>query len=193
MRMYQIFHADCFDWLRDCPPQTTSRGLHRPALRRCSNLPEKELSKLRDGRGGVWRLPPDHRRHQRDPLPRFTVLTDEEKLNLRAFFRDWGKLLLPCACAGRSCLRRRASHSATSRPGSDGRSRLRGAPGHHAAYTSAFVAATGPRMPSRNSRKFASRPRALTNRGCFSASRSAKRPWPKTSAVGKPVVAASLR
>jgi site-specific DNA-methyltransferase (adenine-specific) len=33
-------------------------------------------------------------------LPRFTVLTDEEKQKLRAFFRDWGKLLFDALVPG---------------------------------------------------------------------------------------------
>jgi site-specific DNA-methyltransferase (adenine-specific) len=61
---------------------------------------QTELSKLRNGRGGVWRLPPTIGGHKRDPLPRFTVLTDEQKQNLRAFFRDWGKLLLDALVPG---------------------------------------------------------------------------------------------
>jgi site-specific DNA-methyltransferase (adenine-specific) len=54
----------------------------------------EELAKLRAGRGGVWRLPPTLGGSHRDPLPRFTVLTDEQKQYLRDYFRDWGKLLL---------------------------------------------------------------------------------------------------
>jgi len=48
----------------------------------------------------VWRLPPTIGGHKRDPLPRFTILTDQEKLNLRAFFRDWGKLVLDALVPG---------------------------------------------------------------------------------------------
>ena len=55
--MYQIHHADCFDWLRACQP----RSLHAV----CTDPPygvleftKKEVPKLRAGRGGVWRLPP---------------------------------------------------------------------------------------------------------------------------------------
>ena len=61
---------------------------------------EKELAKLRAGRGGVWRLPPKVGGSHRDPLPRFTVLTDEQKLHLRDYFRDWGKLLIRALVPG---------------------------------------------------------------------------------------------
>jgi DNA modification methylase len=99
MRNYQIHLADCFDWLRDCPRQTLHAVCTDPPYG-LIEFSEKELSKLRNGRGGVWRLPPTIGGHKRDPLPRFTVLTDEQKQNLRAFFRDWGKLLLEALVPG---------------------------------------------------------------------------------------------
>ena len=82
--LYGIFQVDCFDWLRSCPPQTLHAVCTDPPYG-LIEFSEKELSKLRNGRGGVWRLPPTIGGHKRDPLPRFTVLTDEEKLNLRVF------------------------------------------------------------------------------------------------------------
>ena len=55
--MYQIEQTDCFEWLKRCP----AHSLHAV----CTDPPygileftEKELAKLRAGRGGVWRLPP---------------------------------------------------------------------------------------------------------------------------------------
>ena len=82
--MYRIEHTDCFDWLRSCPPQTIQAICTDPPYG-LIEFSEKELSKLRNGRGGVWRLPPTIGGHKRDPLPRFTALTDEEKLSLRVF------------------------------------------------------------------------------------------------------------
>src|SRR5439155_329524 len=61
---------------------------------------EKEVSKLRAGRGGVWRLPPTIGGSKRDPLPRFTVLNEAQKHELKRFFHDWGKLLLPALVPG---------------------------------------------------------------------------------------------
>jgi site-specific DNA-methyltransferase (adenine-specific) len=97
--MHRIEHADCFEWLKDQP----ARSIHAV----CTDPPygilefsEKELSKLRIGRGGVWRLPPKVGGSQRDPLPRFTVLTDAQKEQLRDYFRDWGKLLMPVLVPG---------------------------------------------------------------------------------------------
>jgi site-specific DNA-methyltransferase (adenine-specific) len=99
MRKYQINHADCFDWLRGCAPQTIHAVCTDPPYG-LIEFSAKELSKLRNGHGGVWRLPPTIGGHKRDPLPRFTVMSEEEKQTLRAFFRDWGKLLLDALVPG---------------------------------------------------------------------------------------------
>jgi len=51
--------------------------------------------KLRNGKGGVWRIPPSYDGHTRSPLPRFTTLTDTQQEELRTFFFVWARLLLP--------------------------------------------------------------------------------------------------
>jgi site-specific DNA-methyltransferase (adenine-specific) len=48
---------------------------------------EKEQAKLREGRGGVWRIPPSFDGHRRAPLPRFTVLDTDDLKQLHAFFK----------------------------------------------------------------------------------------------------------
>src|ERR1700742_4014443 len=48
-----------------------------------------EQAKLRRGRGGVWRVPPTLDGHVRSPLPRFTVLTDEDRTRLVDFFEQF--------------------------------------------------------------------------------------------------------
>jgi hypothetical protein len=55
---FQIHLADCFDWLRGCPAQTIHAVCTDPPYG-LIEFSEKELSKLRNGRGGVWRLPPN--------------------------------------------------------------------------------------------------------------------------------------
>jgi DNA modification methylase len=47
---------------------------------------EKNHSKLRTGRGGVWRIPPSFDGANRKPAPRFTVLSKDEVSNLHGFF-----------------------------------------------------------------------------------------------------------
>lgn len=97
--MYRIHHADCFDWLRACEPHSLQAVCTDPPYG-VLEFTKKEVSKLRAGRGGVWRLPPMIGGSQRDPLPRFTVLTDAQKLELRRFFHEWSKSLWPALVPG---------------------------------------------------------------------------------------------
>ncbi|MBL4791502.1 MAG: site-specific DNA-methyltransferase [Citromicrobium sp.] len=47
---------------------------------------KKNHQKLRNGRGGVWRQPPSFDGSKRSPLPRFTVLSEDELTRLHSFF-----------------------------------------------------------------------------------------------------------
>jgi DNA modification methylase len=98
-RMHRLIHANCFDWLRECPPHSLHAVCTDPPYG-VLEFTEKEVAKLRAGRGGVWRLPPTIGGSRRDPLPRFTVLTEAQKSALRQFFHDWGKLLFPALVPG---------------------------------------------------------------------------------------------
>lgn len=53
-----------------------------------------EQKKLRTGRGGVWRIPPKLDGHERNPLPRFTVLTDEDLAQLEALMTSFARAAL---------------------------------------------------------------------------------------------------
>lgn len=48
------------------------------------------VEKMRDGTGGVWRIPPELDGSKRKPLPRFTVLSEDDKEKLRNFFGTFG-------------------------------------------------------------------------------------------------------
>jgi site-specific DNA-methyltransferase (adenine-specific) len=61
---------------------------------------DEQQEKLRQGRGGVWRIPPSFDGTQRAPLPRFTVLTPDEIEELSRFFLAWAKALLPVLVPG---------------------------------------------------------------------------------------------
>lgn len=87
-----LYQADCFDWLRS----QSSQSIHAVVTDPPYGLVEytsKEQIKLRNGQGGVWRIPPSYDGHRRAPLPRFTVLTDDDRAVLRLFFLDFGRLL----------------------------------------------------------------------------------------------------
>ena len=49
------------------------------------------VEKMREGKGGVWRIPPELDGNKRKPLPRFTVLSDSDKEKLRNFFGTFGE------------------------------------------------------------------------------------------------------
>jgi DNA modification methylase len=61
---------------------------------------EKEQTKLRNGRGGVWRIPPSFDGHQRAPLPRFTVLDETDRKELYLFFKRLGVSLIRVTVPG---------------------------------------------------------------------------------------------
>jgi DNA modification methylase len=61
---------------------------------------EKDHLKLRQGRGGVWRIPPAFDGANRRPLPRFTVLSDHDLGRLHAFFLDFGRLAMRALVPG---------------------------------------------------------------------------------------------
>jgi site-specific DNA-methyltransferase (adenine-specific) len=93
-RSATLFHADCFDWLG----RQAANSLHAVVTDPPYGLFEytdEQVAKLRDGKGGVWRIPPSFDGHQRAPLPRFTVLSPGQLRELRAFFSRWGEALLP--------------------------------------------------------------------------------------------------
>lgn len=55
---------------------------------------EAQLEKRKSGKGGVWRIPPSFDGCQRSPLPRFTVLTEAERMGLREFFYELSRRLI---------------------------------------------------------------------------------------------------
>ncbi len=88
----KLYQADCFDWLASEPPSSIHACVTDPPYG-LVEYTETEQKKLRAGRGGIWRIPPSFDGHQRAPLPRFTVLDDEDRVQLYAFFKKLGVLL----------------------------------------------------------------------------------------------------
>lgn len=96
---YKIIQADCIAWLADCPTNSFHTCITDPPYGLIEYQPEN-LTKRRNGRGGVWRIPPAFDGSNRQPLPRFTVLTQGDLENLSAFFLGWARLLLPTLVPG---------------------------------------------------------------------------------------------
>lgn len=55
---------------------------------------KSQVSKLRAGRGGVWRIPPSFDGAKRSPLPRFTTLTNDDREKIVEFFSRFGEQAL---------------------------------------------------------------------------------------------------
>lgn len=91
----KLYQADCFEWLAQCEPCSFHAVVTDPPYG-LVEYTEKEQGKLRNGKGGVWRIPPSFDGHKRAPLPRFTVLDEEDRKKLYAFFKRLG-ILLGCA------------------------------------------------------------------------------------------------
>ena len=89
-----LIHADCFSWLEERENTSIHAVVTDPPYGLHEYTPQQQL-KMRNGRGGVWRIPPSFDGHARSPLPRFTTLTDQQRGQLGRFFTLWGKLLLP--------------------------------------------------------------------------------------------------
>jgi DNA modification methylase len=87
-----ILQADCFEWLAQQSPCSIHALVTDPPYGLVEYTP-KEQTKLRNGRGGVWRIPPSFDGHKRSPLPRFTVLDDRDRQELQVFFRRLAILL----------------------------------------------------------------------------------------------------
>jgi DNA modification methylase len=61
---------------------------------------DKDHLKLRQGRGGIWRIPPSFDGATRKPLPRFTVLSGDDLDRLHRFFVEFGRLALRALAPG---------------------------------------------------------------------------------------------
>ena len=93
-RLAILYLADCIQWLTSQSDNSFHAVVTDPPYGLHEYTPE-EQTKLRNGRGGVWRIPPSYDGHKRSPLPRFTTLSDSQLSELGDFFQMWGKVLLP--------------------------------------------------------------------------------------------------
>lgn len=83
-----LIQADCRTWLRNAPPDSISAVVTDPPYGLVEYRPDQQ-QKLREGRGGIWRIPPSFDGSVRRPLPRFTVLSGSDRRAVAAFFSEW--------------------------------------------------------------------------------------------------------
>ena len=94
-----MVHADCGDWLKAQDANSIHAVVTDPPYGLVEYSPEQQ-EKLRNGKGGIWRIPPSFDGVKRSPLPRFTVLTPDDLRSLEEFFFAWGRALLPVLVPG---------------------------------------------------------------------------------------------
>ena len=83
-QLYSIHNIDAFQWLASTPMNSIEAVVTDPPYG-LVEYSDKELTKLKNGKGGIWRLPPAFDGNKRMPLPRFTVLTETDQKTLRDF------------------------------------------------------------------------------------------------------------
>ncbi|MHA1654334.1 MAG: DNA-methyltransferase [Candidatus Thorarchaeota archaeon] len=87
---YHLYCADAFEWMGEQPPETFHAIVTDPPYG-IKEYTKSEIDKMRKGRGGVWRIPPSFDGATRRPLPRFTVLDDEDMMRLESMFERFGR------------------------------------------------------------------------------------------------------
>jgi site-specific DNA-methyltransferase (adenine-specific) len=87
---YSLHLADCLDWMATRAANSIHAIVTDPPYGLKEYTP-REKEKLRRGRGGIWRIPPSFDGCARSPLPRFTVLTEGDRAQLKRFFADFAR------------------------------------------------------------------------------------------------------
>jgi DNA modification methylase len=88
-----LYRTDCFEWLSKQKNNSIHAIVTDPPYGLIEYSPE-QLKKLRNHKGGTWRIPPSFDGNERSPLPRFTTLTNEQIEDIRIFFLKLGRLLV---------------------------------------------------------------------------------------------------
>ena len=87
---YTLYLADCLVWISSQLEASVHAIVTDPPYG-LKEYTDQEKAKLRRGRGGVWRLPPSFDGCERTPVPRFTVLTEEDRERLQSFFSQFAR------------------------------------------------------------------------------------------------------
>lgn len=97
--MHEIIEGDCLEWLSVRDPHSIHAVCTDPPYG-LVEFSQTEVAKLRKGKGGVWRIPPEFDGKKRNPLPRFSILTLEQRMAVGDFFAQWAKTLFPALVPG---------------------------------------------------------------------------------------------
>lgn len=95
---FTLHNAEALAWMRGQKSASYHAVVTDPPFTSMEFDPAN-VAKLRAGRGGVWRKPPKLGGSQRAPLPRYTVMTAEDRRRLLEFMAAWyvevARLLVP--------------------------------------------------------------------------------------------------
>ncbi|MGH9279124.1 MAG: DNA-methyltransferase [Acidimicrobiales bacterium] len=94
-----LYAGNCIEWLGRRGEQSIHAVVTDPPYGLVEYQPQQQI-KMRNGRGGVWRVPPSYDGFVRSPLPRFTTLSAGELGELDGFFHRWAAALLPVLVPG---------------------------------------------------------------------------------------------
>lgn len=90
--LYNLYNADAFRWLGEAEPNSIHAVVTDPPYG-VVEYTSAQLAKRRNRQGGVWRIPPSFDGADRQPVPRFTALSDSDRANIRQFFANLACLL----------------------------------------------------------------------------------------------------
>src|SRR5262245_35766075 len=82
--IYSIFNADSLEWLKSRRANSFHAVVTDPPFA-VIEYSAKELAKRRLKRGGIWRLPNAFDGAERQPMPRFTILSEHDRMGVFAF------------------------------------------------------------------------------------------------------------
>lgn len=99
--LYTLINDNCFDWMASREENSITAIVTDPPYG-VKEYTEEEIAKQRSGKGGIWRIPPSFDGHQRQALPRFSVINDDpnERENVYIFFKQWAELAIKVLVPG---------------------------------------------------------------------------------------------
>jgi site-specific DNA-methyltransferase (adenine-specific) len=90
---YEVYLDDALEWLERAADNSIHAVVTDPPYGVLEYTPQ-QLEKMKNGQGGVWRIPPSFDGCKRRPLPRFTVLTQRDKQSIRSLFEGLAERLM---------------------------------------------------------------------------------------------------
>ncbi len=98
-QLFEIFLADTLDWLAARERHSIHAVVTDPPYGLLEYQPD-QIAKMKNGRGGVWRIPPSFDGAKRRPLPRFTALNQRNQDAMVEFFKRFAERLEPVLVPG---------------------------------------------------------------------------------------------